>query len=221
MQHSPGESHAEISGPAAPPFDPMPARPSLTPMKPARGFTLIELMTTLAVAVVILTVGVPSFQELIKANTLNSQVNSFVAGINLTRSEAIKRSGRVSICKSSTLTTCTTSGGWEQGWIVFFDLMGSAGVIDSGDTIIRTNGPAPGSVTIRGNFFLKDRITFLGSGIVEPNNGTIIFCDNRVQAFTADKAKARAVVISKIGRVKTIKGNDSSLSSTITSCTPS
>ena len=190
-------------------------------MKPAHGFTLIELMTTLAVAVVILTVGVPNFQELIKANTLNSQVNSFVAGINLTRSEAIKRSGRVSICKSSTLTACATSGGWEQGWIVFFDLMGSAGVIDSGDTIIRTNGPAPGSVTIRGNFFLKDRITFLGSGIVEPNNGTIIFCDNRIQTFTADKAKARAVVISKIGRVKTIKGNDSSLSSTITSCTPS
>ena len=190
-------------------------------MKRAYGFTLIELMTTLAVAVVILTVGVPGFQELIKGNTLNSQVNSFVAGINLTRSEAIKRSGRVSICKSSTLTACTTSGGWEQGWIVFFDLMGSAGVIDSGDTIIRTNGPAPGSITIRGNSPMKDKITFLGSGFADMNNGTIIFCDNRIQTFATDKAKARAVVISRLGRVRTIKGDNPNLSSTITSCTPS
>ena len=189
-------------------------------MKPAHGFTLIELMTTLAVAAVILTIGVPSFQELIKANTLNSQVNSFVAGINLTRSEAIKRSGRVSICRMGFCRLPTTPGGWEQGWIVFFDPIDPVGEINSGDTIIRTNGPAPGSVTIRGNSNVKDKITFLGSGIAGVNNGTIIFCDNRIQTFTTDKAKARAVIISKIGRVKTIKGDDPNLSSTIESCNP-
>lgn len=189
-------------------------------MKSLRGFTLIELMTTLSIAAVLLTVGVPNFQEFIKSNTLSTQVNHFVSDLNFTRSEAIKRSGRVTMCRSSDAANCdTTAGiGWEKGWIIFSDQAGTAGSVDTGDIIVRTNGPAGGSITIRGNFFVKDRISFTSSGIVEPNNGTLIICDNRVKTFSTDKAKARAVIISKIGRIRTTKGNDTSVS--VTSCTP-
>lgn len=189
-------------------------------MKPTSGFTLIELMVTLVVVAIILLVGVPNFQEFIKSNRLTAQSNGFVSDLHLARSEAIKRSARVTMCKSSTLTACTTSGGWEQGWIVFSD-QGTVGTVDSSDTIVRTNGPAQGSITIRGNGLVKDRISFLSSGIVEPNNGTLIICDDRIKDFATEKAKARAVVISRAGRIKIIKGDDSNLSDTITNCTPS
>lgn len=188
-------------------------------MKSSSGFTLIELMVTLTVAAILLTVGLPSFQEFIKSNALNSRVNIFIADLNFTRSEAIKRNGRVTMCKSSNLTACATSGGWEQGWIIFFD-QPDPGVVDNGDVIVRTQGPINGSLTIRGNSFLRDRISFLSSGIVEPNNGTLIVCDNRIKNFTTDKAKARGIIVSRVGRIKTIKGDDTNLSSTITSCTP-
>lgn len=189
-------------------------------MKATSGFTLIELMTALTVTAVLLTVGVPSFQEFVKSNTLSTQVNHFVSDLNFTRSEAIKRSGRVTMCRSSDAANCdNTSGvGWENGWIIFFDQAGTAGAVDTGDLIVRTNGPAGGSITIRGNFFVKDRISFTSSGIVEPNNGTLIICDNRIKTFSTDKAKARAVVISKVGRIRTTKGSDSGV--TVTTCTP-
>lgn len=187
-----------------------------------RGFTLIELLVTLSVAAILLTVGVPSFQEFIKSNSLNAAVNGLVADLNLTRSEAIKRSGRVTICRSTDLLSCDTSTdstkGWHTGWIIFSDQAGSAGTIDTGDTILRKNGPSSSGITLRGNSFVKSRISFTSAGIVEPNNGSLIACDDRIKNFSTDKKKARAIIISKVGRIRTVKGDDSSLS--ITSCTP-
>ncbi len=63
------------------------------------GFTIVELMLTLAVAAVILSLGVPSFQGLVERNQLTSGINQFVS--SLTRSEAVKRNQRVSLCSSS------------------------------------------------------------------------------------------------------------------------
>lgn len=190
-------------------------------MKSTSGFTLIELMTTLTVAAVLLTVGVPSFQEFVKSNTLSARVNGFVSDLNFARSEAIKRGGRVTMCKSSDLAACTTSGGWEQGWIVFSDMAGTAGTVDigAGDTIVRSHVSSGGSITIRGNTNVSKKISFASSGVLDSSPGSLIFCDDRIKTFSTDKHKARAVVISMIGRIRTTKGNDSSLS--ISTCTPS
>ena len=82
-----------------------------------RGFTLIELMVTIAVLAILLMIAVPSFNEATLGSKLGSYANSLVAGAHLARSEAIKRSGPVTLCVSSNGTSCG-SGGWEQGWIV-------------------------------------------------------------------------------------------------------
>lgn len=81
------------------------------------GFTLIELMITIAIMAVLLTVASPSFLNVVLGNRLNSSANNLVASATLARSEAIKRNKQMRMCVSSNGTTCT-AGGWEQGWIV-------------------------------------------------------------------------------------------------------
>ncbi len=60
-----------------------------------KGFTLLELIVTLAVVAIVLTMGIPSFQALIRDNRLIALTNEFIGAMHLTRSEAIKRNHRV------------------------------------------------------------------------------------------------------------------------------
>lgn len=78
----------------------------------ARGFTLIELMVTIAVLAIISAIALPSFREMIIRMTVTSTTNELVGAINLARMEAVKRGTDVAV-KS-------TSGGsdWSSGWSV-------------------------------------------------------------------------------------------------------
>jgi type IV fimbrial biogenesis protein FimT len=80
--------------------------------------TLVELVITLAVLAIIVTLAVPSFGDAALGARLSSYANNLVVSANLARSEAIKRNMVVQLCVSTTGTTCAGSGSWEQGWII-------------------------------------------------------------------------------------------------------
>jgi type IV fimbrial biogenesis protein FimT len=84
----------------------------------AHGFTLVELMVTIAVAAILLSVAVPSFTDALLGSRLGAYANDIVASTLLARSEAIKRNVIVTVCTSGDGATCAGSGSWEQGWIV-------------------------------------------------------------------------------------------------------
>jgi len=101
-------------------------------MKTSRGFTLIEAVTAVTVIGIVMAVGVPSFKSMSRNNLLATQVNAFVGLVNYARSEAIKRSARVSICpKGNGATGNVCSADWNNGAIAFVDINGN-GLIDVG-----------------------------------------------------------------------------------------
>lgn len=62
-----------------------------------QGFTFIELMVTLAVLAIALSVGVPTYQSLTAQSSISSAGNDLLAAVALARSEALKRDATVSL----------------------------------------------------------------------------------------------------------------------------
>ena len=83
------------------------------------GFSIIELMITLVVAAILLSIVAPSFRDIIQDNRLTTEINSLSASLNLTRSEAIKRGTPATLCKSNDSVSCMAPANWHDGWLVF------------------------------------------------------------------------------------------------------
>jgi len=75
-----------------------------------RGFTLMELLVTLAVVAIVASLAVPSFQNMIATQRVRSAANDLVASLNFARSEAVKR--------NATVTMTPAAGGWSDGWTI-------------------------------------------------------------------------------------------------------
>lgn len=78
-----------------------------------RGFTLIELMVTMSVAVILAAVAVPSFVDFIRNLRSATVANDLVTSLNSARSEAIKRNATVRLCPGAS-GACALD--WNQGW---------------------------------------------------------------------------------------------------------
>lgn len=75
------------------------ASPSAT-RRHERGFTLIELMVTLAVAGILMVIAIPSFKKITLKNRLSTTANQFVDALNTARMEAVKRNNYAQFCSN-------------------------------------------------------------------------------------------------------------------------
>lgn len=82
------------------------------------GFTLYELMVTVAVAAIIIGFGVPGFKSFIQNSRAVTHTNDLVTALNLGRNEATRRGSPVLLCTSSDGATCSGSNDWSNGWVV-------------------------------------------------------------------------------------------------------
>ncbi len=177
------------------------------------GFTLVELITTVVVAAILLTVAAPSFNSFIRNQRLITQNNDFIADLNFTRSESVKRTTSVTVCKSlnpmAVPPVCDTTDAnpWSTGRVIFIDPNGN-GVIDAGEQMLRIRQAIDG-INSSSNRLLGDGVAAGGTAniITYTSNGMttltvqseIRSCDSRGGQF------GRAIVINSAGRVKLSK----------------
>jgi type IV fimbrial biogenesis protein FimT len=84
------------------------------------GFTMIELMMTIAIATVVMTLAIPSFRYVTNSNRIAGEINGLLGDMQFARSEAIKEGRSVTVCVSTDGTTCSVGNtDWKNGWIVF------------------------------------------------------------------------------------------------------
>ena len=164
-------------------------------MRGQRGFTLFELIITLAIAAVVVGVAAPSFSNMIQDNRLSGQSLDFIAALNLARSEAIKRSVQVTLCKSANGANCTNAGNWGQGWIVFVESVAINATRDANEPILRVHSNLAGNNRLTGNANFIDAISYLPSGDIVGLAGTLALCDSR-----NDDALSPAIAINTTGR---------------------
>lgn len=171
-----------------------------------RGFTLIEVIVVMVFAGIILTIAVPNFNTMIKNNRLATQANELVSSINLARSEAVSRGDRITVCRSLNGSSCNSSSGhWEDGWIVFHDPLnsGAVGVVENAGQLIRVYSGLQGDLTLRTGATFADFMSYLPQGQSQGSGGlgndTFRLCDSR------GAASAYSITVIATGRVSTSK----------------
>ena len=89
------------------------------------GFTLLELVSVIAITGILLAIGLPSYSILVKNNCMTTKANSFITGVQLARSEAVKRGISVIMRAKDNLNTphntSTADNEWGDGWEIVVD----------------------------------------------------------------------------------------------------
>ena len=187
----------------------LPAAPESSPesllcKRSMQGFTLVELVAVIAILGILLGVAVPWVGTFADSMRLTSQANAYLSALHLTRSEAIKRNSRMTVCKSADGLSCTEDGGWQQGWIIFHDPNHNAAKDDT-EVMVHQSPALPTSFQLVGNSNVAKYVSFdatggtrLASGAFQA--GTLTLCRQ-----SASSGEARQIVINSAGRPRVQK----------------
>lgn len=156
----------------------------------ARGFSLYELLMTLALVAVLLGLGLPSWSGIVARNRMHTEINALFHAIHVARKESIMRRKVVSICPSSDSRQCEPGRDWSTGWIMFENRdRDEPPRRDVGEALLQSHIIAE-HVRITAN----RRGFTLRATQKRATNGTIVVCDEY------DRVAPKALVISYTGR---------------------
>jgi type IV fimbrial biogenesis protein FimT len=180
------------------------------------GFTIYELLITMLVVGIILTIGVPNFSSFTKNSRITATANDLHSSFLLARSEAARSKSNITICASDNpMNPAAACGGsFDNGWIIFIDLNGDLIRAGAGENIIRAYAAIPSTlniVTNGGSGYFGFSPTGLGRGDVgaQPAVQTARICDSRGNAIAAGGASsARILIVTPIGRATVLRDVD-------------
>jgi type IV fimbrial biogenesis protein FimT len=175
----------------------------------SHGWTLVEMLGVLAITATLVSLAAPSMTAMLESVQVGSASNSFLSGLYLARSEAIKRNSPVVLCKSADGVSCAAAGGWEQGWIIFHD-SNNNGVRESSETLIRREMPLASSLRLTGNQNVARYVSYAPTGATRLAGGgfqagTVTVC--RQSAFGVEGLQ---IVLNAAGRPRVQKARFSS-----------
>lgn len=165
-----------------------------------KGFTLIELMISIAITAILLSMAVPAMDIFVSNSRQTGAINDFVSSMHIARSTAITTNTRVTVCASAGGASCEIAS-WDEGWIVFRD-SDSDQFVDIDETIVSASDGAD-DLSIQsgefGNFLMYRPNGRVMNASVNGNSGQFTVCDDR----GSDHAKVMIVDLS--GRPRSSK----------------
>ena len=160
----------------------------------SRGLSLIELLITISVLSLLISLAAPGFRDAVARQRISSQVQQLHTSLILARSEAVKRGVPVTLCpRPEGGATCLSDfERWESGWMLFLDTDEDVDV-GAGEEIIRFYDQADG-LQIQWNRSVP--LTYDAKGFITGmSGGTFVVCDPATEA-----THPRAIIISMNGR---------------------
>jgi type IV fimbrial biogenesis protein FimT len=188
------------------------------------GFTLLELMTTLLLASILLGLGIPNLLQFVRNNRMAAATNDFVGAIHLARSEAVTRRVSITLCASPNPVAANPAcspdaSGTHGGYVVWVDDDADA-VVDGSEHILLQTAEASGISLLGDNGFIHfNREGFIDDVASEGNSATLVLlCDTRGNVIAAGATSAaRAVRIPPTGRPMLLSSVDE-ITATGTDC---
>ena len=177
------------------------------------GFTLYELMITLLIVGVVLTLGMPNLTAFTQNSRITTTANDLHAAFQVARSEAARAKSNITICASNNSMTAGADcqGNWEDGFIVFIDSNGDIARAGASETVLRAHPAIANGV----NLVLANNATFFSyasTGLGRGNVGgaaavsQVIICDDRGLAETSkDSSAGRLFVATPLGRATVLR----------------
>ncbi len=154
------------------------------------GFTLIELMISIAVAAILFGIAVPQFSTVTQNARMTSARNGLFTAFQLARTEAVTRSVHVVVCASADGIIC--SGDWGRGALVFVDANSNRQRESNEGLLTQFSPDSFKNLVVQGG----RRLTSFGpDGRAGGSNQTLAFC-------APGRVDGLSVVVSNVGRIR-------------------
>jgi type IV fimbrial biogenesis protein FimT len=178
-----------------------------------QGFTIYELLITMLMIGVILSIGVPNMSGFMQNSRITGTANDLHASFQLARSEAARSKSNITICASAnSMDAAAACGGtFNDGWIIFVDLNGDLARGGAEENVLRSHPAIPDNLNIATNDG-ADYFGFAPSGLGRGDVGgnpavsKARICDNRGNIVAAGgNSAARILVVTPIGRAVVLR----------------
>jgi type IV fimbrial biogenesis protein FimT len=164
-----------------------------------RGFTLVELLVTVVVSVLLLSLALPSFHNLVAGQRSAAAINQMVGAVNTARSLAITGGRVVTLCPGRG-GECLGRNQWHQGMLIFVDHNGN-GRLDGSERVAQALPPlSPGERLYWRSFRNRSYLQFQPRGYTQWQNGNFLYCPPDLQP-----EQARMAILNAQGRLRTAR----------------
>lgn len=155
------------------------------------GFTLIELIATLAIAAIALALGFPAFSQAMQRQRVATTMHQLRADMAMARGSAVMRRSHVIVCPRDGFGGCATDRDWSRGWMVFGDEDGDRMPDDERDILRITDAPGGGALALPAS---RPLLRYQSDGRAAGANLTVYVC--------TETGYAGKVVVNNLGRVR-------------------